>query len=375
MQRMEEVGAVVVGSGVVGLACARALAQRGIDTLILERHKTIGSETSARNSEVLHAGLYYPTGSWKARLCVAGRRMLEDYCDQHGIARRRCGKLIVAKTDEQAKLLALRDQGEANGVDDLTLLDAAALRRLEPELNADSALLSPSTGIIDSHALLWSLLADAERAGATLVRGCRLAGGSVSHAALELYADGLRWRSPRLVNAAGLSAVAVAASLDGFPAASLPRPYFAKGNYFALRGRAPFVRLIYPLPGEGGLGVHLTLDLAGQARFGPDVEWLAGLPAEDARQSAYRVDAARGAAFAAEIRRYWPGLPDDALTPAFAGIRPKLAGPGAPSVDFLLQGPAQHGIAGLVNLFGIESPGLTASLAIAEQVCQELSFA
>lgn len=368
---MEQVAAVVIGAGVVGLACARALARRGIETLILERHARIGSETSARNSEVIHAGLYYPTGSLKARLCVAGRRQLDEYCRRQHIATHRCGKLVVAPSGDHSQLLALRAQGEANGVDDLRLLDGDAVHALEPELAAAAALHSPSTGLIDSHALMLALLGDAERAGATLVLRCRLAGGTIGVGTIELCADGLRWQSSLVINAAGLSAPAVAASLAGFPTASLPRPYFAKGNYFALRGRPPFSRLIYPLPTDGGLGIHLTLDLAGQARFGPDVEWLDEPPGDG--DGVYRVDPARGAAFVTEIRRYWPGLPDDALTPAFAGIRPKLVGPGEPAGDFLIQGPARHGIAGLVNLFGIESPGLTASLAIADQVLKELS--
>ena len=369
---MEQVAAVVIGAGVVGLACARALAQRGIETLILERHARIGSETSARNSEVMHAGLYYPSASLKARLCLAGRRQLDDYCRRQHIATRRCGKLIVATGNSHDKLLALRAQGEANGVDDLRLLDRAAVRAAEPELAGVAALHSPSTGIIDSRALMLALLSDAERAGATLALRCRLTGGTVGPASIELVADGLRWRSTWVVNAAGLAAPAVAASLAGFPVAFLPQPFFAKGNYFALNGRSPFSRLIYPLPVDGGLGIHLTLDLAGQARFGPDVEWLDQAPGDDER--VYRVDPARGTAFAAEIRRYWPGLPENALAPAFAGIRPKLVGPGESAGDFLIQGPTRHGIAGLVNLFGIESPGLTASLAIADQVLAELSL-
>ena len=376
---MESVGAAVIGAGIVGLACARALARRGIETLILERNAVIGGETSSRNSEVMHAGLYYPTASLKARLCVAGRRRLDAFCASHHVGQRRCGKLIVATSaSQEGRLEALRAQGEANGVDDLRLLSAAEARAREPELVCHAALFSPSTGIIDSHGLMLALLADAEGDGASLALRSPLAGGSVGPAGIVLDSGGtdrLRLTAAIVVNAAGLWAPQVAAALAGFPAALIPPLFHAKGNYYALAGRAPFSHLIYPLPEAGGLGVHLTLDLGGQARFGPDVEWLPD-PAPgrvDARFD-YRVDPARADAFYAEIRRYWPGLPDAALAPAYAGIRPKLAGRGAPvGGDFVIQGPAQHGIAGLVNLFGIESPGLTACLAIADRVVAELA--
>lgn len=381
---MESLAAVVIGAGVVGLACARALARRGIDTLILERHGVFGSEISARNSEVIHAGLYYPHGSLKARLCVAGRRQLYAFCATHGIAHRRCGKLIVATAAGQTDTLrALQAQGIANGVDDLRLLSGAQAHALEPELACVAALHSPSTGIIDSRALMQALLGDAERGGAVLALRSPLTGGTVGSSGMRLETgnggDRLRFKAVRVVNAAGLSAPAVAASLAGFPVATLPGNFRAKGSYFALTSRAPFSRLIYPLPEDGGLGVHLTLDLGGQARFGPDVEWLPEMPADSAESPAddsdtpdYRVDPARGDGFYAEIRRYWPGLPDQALVPAYAGIRPKIAGRSAPAADFLIQGPAQHGVPGLINLFGIESPGLTASLAIADHVADEL---
>ncbi|MEF8728606.1 MAG: NAD(P)/FAD-dependent oxidoreductase [Accumulibacter sp.] len=374
---MERIGAAVIGAGVTGLACARELARRGIETLILERNDSFGRETSSRNSEVIHAGLYYPSGSLKATLCVAGRRRLHDFCRSHAVAHRRCGKLIVATSSaDEGRLAALQEQGEANGVDDLRWLSAAEARVLEPELACTAALLSPSTGIIDSHALMLALLGDAERAGAVLACRSPLRGGVIEAGAIVLECGGndtLRLRCPLVINAAGLWAADVASSLVGFPPAALPAMHYAKGNYCALTGRAPFSRLVYPLPETGGLGIHLTLDLAGQARFGPDVEWLpdpppgGGLGAFD-----YSVSRERADAFEKEVRRYWPGLPAGSLQPAYSGVRPKLAGRAAPAADFLIQGPTQHGIPGLVNLFGIESPGLTACLAIAEHVVGEL---
>ncbi len=377
---MESVAAVVVGAGVVGLACARVLAQRGVETLILERNDAFGSETSARNSEVMHSGLYYPTASLKARLCVAGRRQLDEFCTTHGVRQQRCGKLIVATAAAQeARLRALLQQGLANGVADLRWLSAAEACALEPQLQCTAALLSPSTGIIDSHGLMLALLGDAERAGAFIALRSPLRSGSIENAGFVLDsggADRLRFQARLLINAAGLWAPEVAASLAGFPTALLPRNHHAKGSYYALAGRSPFSRLVYPLPETGGLGVHLTLDLGGQARFGPDVEWLPDpTPGQPIGKLDYRVDANRADTFPAEIRRYWPGLPDGALAPAYSGIRPKIAGPADAAADFLIQGPAQHGIAGLINLFGIESPGLTASLAIAEYVAAALQAA
>ena len=374
---MECIAAAVIGAGVVGLACARALALRGIETVILERNDAFGSETSSRNSEVIHAGLYYPPASSKASLCVAGRRMLYDFCATHGVSHRRCGKLVVATSVAQEdRLWALQQQGQRNGVDDLRMLRGPEASALEPELQCTAALLSPSTGIIDSHGLMLALLGDAERGGASLVLRCPLRGGSIEPTGIVLESGGsesLRFRATMVINAAGLWAPEVAASLAGFPPPLLPINRHAKGNYFALTGRSPFSRLVYPLPEPGGLGVHLTLDLAGQARFGPDVEWLPDpVCGEPIGELDYRVDAARGDSFYSEIRRYWPALPDAALVPAYAGIRPKVSGPAEPAADFLIQAPAQHGIPGLVNLFGIESPGLTASLAIAEQVAATL---
>lgn len=374
---MDSVAAVVIGAGVVGLACARALARRGIETLIVERHGAIGTETSSRNSEVIHAGLYYPAGSLKAQLCVAGRRQLYDFCATHGVDHRRCGKLIVATAPAQiARLEALQQQGEANGVDGLQMLDTAAARRLEPELECCGALLSPATGIIDSHGLMLALLGDAERAGAVLALRSPLRSATISAHGFVLSGGGWRLRAAIVINAAGLCASEVAASVHGFPRPLVPAIFPAKGNYFALHARAPFARLVYPLPEDGGLGVHLTLDLAGQARFGPDVEWLPSVPPGEACAAFDpRVDPARAAAFATAIRRYWPALPEDALAPAYAGIRPKLSGPSATAADFLIQGPAEHGIDGLVNLFGIESPGLTSCLALADHVVAALQLA
>jgi L-2-hydroxyglutarate oxidase LhgO len=364
----EGVEAVVIGAGVVGLAIARALAQEGRETLILESADTIGSEISSRNSEVIHAGIYYPTGSLKARLCVAGRDRLYDYCRDHGIEHARLGKLIVASREEQLPALeALQAKAAANGVDDLVWLDAPAVRALEPELQSVAALLSPSTGIIDSHGLMLSFLGEAEAAGAMLALKSPVLGGRLDANGFCLEVGGeapMTLHCRHLVNAAGLEAHAVAHALQGFDPAQVPPRHLAKGNYFVLGPRAPFRHLIYPMPEAAGLGVHLTLDLAGRARFGPDVEWIEEID--------YRVEPARGACFYEAIRRYWPGLPDGALSPGYAGIRPKLQGRGGGAGDFLIQGPAQHGVPRLTNLFGIESPGLTASLAIAELVVREI---
>jgi len=363
----ERVDAVVVGAGVVGLACARALARAGRDVLILEAADAFGTETSSRSSEVMHAGLYYPTGSLKARLCVQGLGALYAYCESHGVAHRRCGKLIVATSPEQEPaLLALQDKARENGAGDLPLLTAAQARGLEPDLSCVAALHSPNTGIIDSHGLMLSYLGEAEEAGAMLALSAPVERGRLEADGVVLEVGGaapMTLAARLVVNAAGLQAVALARRIDGLEPATVPPAFFAKGNYFALAGRAPFSRLVYPMPEPGGLGGHLTIDLGGQARFGPDVEWV---PAP----TDYAVDPARCARFYGEIRRYWPALPDGALQPAYAGIRPKLVGPGAPAADFLIQGPAEHGAAGLINLFGIESPGLTASLALADEVAR-----
>ncbi|BBO21136.1 MAG: dehydrogenase [Rhodocyclaceae bacterium] len=370
MAMTEKTGAVVVGAGVVGLACARALARRGIETVILEANAAIGMETSSRNSEVIHAGLYYPAGSLKARLCIEGRRRLYAFCERHHVAHRRCGKLIVATAPAQEEnLAALESQSLQNGVDDLRPLTAAQAKALEPRLSARAALLSPSTGIVDSHGLMLALLGDAEAHGAALALKSPLLRAEARGDGFLLEVGGgepMRLACGILINSAGLHAAKVAAAIDGLAARHVPALRYARGNYFALTGRAPFSRLVYPLPEPGGLGVHLTLDLGGQARFGPDVEWVETID--------YSVDPRRADAFYAEVRKYWPQLPDGALQPAYAGIRPKLAGPDEPAADFLVQSAAMHGVAGLVNLFGIESPGLTACLALAEHACGELNL-
>lgn len=363
---MEEIEAVVVGAGVVGLAIARALARAGRETIVLEAAGAIGTQTSSRNSEVVHAGLYYPPGSLKARLCVAGRASLYRFCADYAVPHRKVGKLIVATEPAgRPALAAIAARARACGVDDLQEMDRPTARALEPELACEAALFSPSTGIVDSAALMLALRGDAEAHGAQIALETRLVGGTARPGGLEIEtegADGLRMslRSRILVNAAGLDAQEVARRLVGVPKDAIPPLFMARGCYFALGGRAPFSRLVYPVPVDGGLGVHLTLDMGGGARFGPDVEWITDRD--------YGVDPGRAAAFYGEIRRYWPGLPDGALHPAYAGIRPKLSGPGDAAVDFRIDGPQVHGVGGLVNLFGIESPGLTASLAIAEHV-------
>ncbi len=304
---MERIGALVIGAG-LSVWPARALAQRGIDTVILEQHDTFGSETSARNSEVIHAGLYYPTGSLKAQLCVAGRHLLYAFCTSHGVSHRRCGKLVVATSvAQESRLHALLGQGENNGVDDLQLIGAADARALEPGIRCTAALLSPSTGIVDSHGLMLALLGDAERVGATLALRSPCGAGTLADDGLVLEVggqDAARFKANIVVNAAGLGAVRVARSLAGFPASRIPPAFYAKGNYFTLAGHAPFSRLIYPLPEPGGLGVHLTLDLGGQARFGPDVEWLTHSSTDPSNALDYRVDPARADAFYVEVRHY-----------------------------------------------------------------------
>jgi len=370
---MDHSECVVIGAGVIGLAVARALALAGREVVVLEAASAIGSATSSRNSEVIHAGLYYPPGSLKARLCVAGRGLLLDYCASHGIGHRRCGKLVVATaTAQEAALRALMARAAACGVDDLQWLDAAQARSMEPALRCTAAVWSPSTGIVDSHGLMLALQGDAEAQGALLalhspVRAVRVVddGFQVDVGGDEL----MQLHAAAVINSAGLHAQALAARIDGLDAAFVPRSFWARGHYFTCAGRAAFSRLIYPMPDDAGLGVHVTLDLGGQMRFGPDVQWIApaALGAED-----YAVDAQRAAGFADAIRRYWPAMPEGALQPSYSGIRPKVCGPGEPAADFMIQGPAEHGVRGLVNLFGIESPGLTASLAIAEAVVQRL---
>ena len=367
---MDRVDAVIIGAGVVGLAVARALAQAGREVIVLEALTLIGSGVSSRNSEVIHAGIYYPQGSLKARLCVRGRELLYAFCTTHGVEHRRCGKLVVATSPaDLAKLDALSQHAAANGVPLQRLMRREALA-LEPELDCAAALLSPESGIVDSHGLMTALLGDAEGAGAVLALQSPFTGSHRDGDGWVLqsgHTEPFEMRADWLVNCAGLDAQAVAARMVGFPASAIPTRHLAKGHYFSLGRRAPFSRLIYPTPVDGGLGVHLTLDLAGQARFGPDVLWLPSMPADVALD--YAVDPSRMAGFEADIRRYWPGLPAGVLTPDYSGIRPKLSGPGEAAADFHVAGPQQHGCAGVVQLFGIESPGLTASLAIADMVC------
>ena len=365
---MDRIDALVIGGGVVGLAVARALARAGHETLVAEAGEAIGQGVSARNSEVIHAGLYYPPGSLKARLCVRGRELLYAFCAEQGVNHRRCGKLVVANDASEVQALrALQARAQANRVV-VEWLDGNAARALEPALRCEAALHSPATGIVDSHGLMQALQMDFERHGGlvalgSVVAGARLAQGGGDHQ-VHLV-DGHSVQVGWLVNAASLGACQLARRFEGLDPSHVPLPRLAKGNYFSLAGKAPFSRLIYPAPADAWLGVHLTLDLGGQARFGPDLEWL---PGEDPTAIDYAVDPARAETFYAEVRRYWPQLPDGALQPAYSGVRPKIHGPQEAAPDFRLDGPARHGIAGLVNLFGVESPGLTSALAIGEWV-------
>ncbi|MCO5734524.1 NAD(P)/FAD-dependent oxidoreductase [Rhizobium sp. SSA_523] len=365
---MTDIDAIIVGAGVIGLACARELAASGRSVVVMEADSAIGTGTSSRSSEVIHAGLYYPPGSLKARLSVEGREALYAFCRTHGVAHRQSGKLIVATQLSEVPLLeALRRNGEANGCDDLRMLSAEEARTLEPALDCVAALLSPSTGIIDSHSYMLALLGDAQEAGAVVALRTPLLMARPTEEGFIVHAGGeepIDLSCSMIVNAAGLQASAVARCVTGLDAAHVPETRYAKGNYFMLSGRAPFSHLIYPAPSAHGLGVHLTFDLAGQARFGPDVEWVDRID--------YAVNPQRLAGFADAIRRYWPAMPKDALTPGYAGIRPKICGPRDPAADFRIDGPEAHGVRGLVNLFGIESPGLTASLAIAREVADRL---
>jgi len=364
---MDEIDCVVIGAGVVGLAVARALALQGREVMVLEALDAIGSGTSSRNSEVIHAGIYYPQGSLKASLCVQGKALLYDYCSARGIGHSRCGKLMVATSDAQvAQLQGIITKAAANGVHDLVLLTRDEARALEPQLECVAAVHSPSTGIVDSHALMLALQGDIENAGGLVVLNSPLAHAYCAQGAINLVAnDGTELRARSVVNAAGLQAQALARRFAGLGAQFVPASHYAKGNYFTLSGRSPFARLIYPVPEAAGLGVHLTIDLGGQAKFGPDVQWV------DSPDDLV-VDPARGDAFYAEVRKYWPALQDGALIPGYAGIRPKIQAPQEAAKDFLIQGPAVHGVAGLVNLFGIESPGLTSSLAIGDYVSRLL---
>lgn len=360
---MFRIEAVVVGAGVIGLSVARALAMRGLEVLVLEREAGIGQGISARNSEVIHAGLYYPPGSLKARLCAEGRRALYHYCAERGVPHRRCGKLVVATTpDEEAAVQRLYKQAQANTVEDIALIGATRLKTLEPHVQGTSALLSGATGIVDSHALMLSLQGDAEANGAIVQLRAPLT-EAVLGSTITLRTGGAEpaeIETGLLINAAGLDAWDVSARLHGLDAKTIPPRHLAKGSYYALGKRAPFSHLIYPVPMARGLGIHLTFDLGGEARFGPDVEWVDRID--------YGVDPKRADAFYAAIRRYWPGLPDGALVPAYAGIRPRTTGPGKAPGDFVIQGPAATGHKGYVALYGIDSPGLTACLSIGDYV-------
>ncbi len=365
---MDDLDCAVIGGGVVGLAVARALALAGREVMVLEAEGAIGTGTSSRNSEVIHAGIYYPKGSLKATLCVEGKQLLYAYAEARGVPHRRCGKLIVATSVEQVvELEAIRLKAAANGVDDLEQISAAQAVALEPQLRCMAALVSPSTGIVDSHALMLSLLGDLENAGGMLALKSAVTRADLEEGGIVLTAqDGTRLRCRSVVNAAGLGAPDLARHFGGLATKTVPTAHFAKGNYFTLSGRAPFGRLVYPVPEPGGLGVHLTIDLGGQAKFGPDVQWVSS-------PDDLVVDPARGDAFYAEVRKYWPALPDGALIPGYAGMRPKISGPGDPAADFRIDGPRAHGVRGLVNLFGIESPGLTSSLAIGRHVVDLLA--
>jgi L-2-hydroxyglutarate oxidase LhgO len=364
---MDSADAVVVGAGVVGLAVARELALQGREVLILEAAERFGTGASSRNSEVIHAGIYYPRGSLKARLCVAGRERLYEFCRERGIGHRRCGKLIVATTAAQLpELTRIAAAARANGVE-LALLDRPAALALEPRLSCAAALHSPLTGIVDAQGLMLALLGEAEHHGGTLVCASTVTRVVLEERAVRIGVNGAEpaLRARTLVNCAGLQAPAVARLMEGFPQLHVPVAYFAKGNYFTLNTRAPFQRLIYPLPEAGGLGIHLCLDLAGRARFGPDVQWIEACE--------YAVDERRAAAFYAAIRHYWPELEDGALQPAYAGVRAKISAPAQAAADFRIDDAHTHGVSPVINLFGIESPGLTASLAIAGEVASRVS--
>ena len=365
---MERIGALVVGAGVVGLAVGRALAQAGHEVIVAEAQPAIGQGVSSRNSEVIHAGLYYAPGSLKARLCVRGKALLYALCATHGVPHRNCGKFVVANSDEEARALdGLAARAASNGVP-VERLTAAQAIALEPALRCVAALASPTTGIVDSHALMLALQGDLERAGGFVALGSPVDSavlGRPGEPHVVRMADGTEFETPLLVNSASLHACALARRCAGLDPATIPREHFAKGNYYSLAGKAPFSRLIYPAPADAWLGVHLTLDLGGQAKFGPDLEWLSARTPEEID---YSVDPKRADGFYAEVRRYWPDLPDGALQPSYSGVRPKIYGPGESAPDFRIDGPSLHGVPGLVNLFGIESPGLTSSLAIGEHV-------
>jgi L-2-hydroxyglutarate oxidase LhgO len=358
---MDKADCIIIGAGVIGLAVARELALAGREVIILERAGAIGTETSARNSEVIHSGLYYPPDSLKARLCVEGRHRLYSYCLERGVEARPIGKLLVAASEAQVpKLAAIKQNAARNGVRDLNWLSSEDVRALEPEVRCAAALFSPGTGILDSHAFMLTLQGDLEDAGGVIAFNSTVVSGSVPGDGIVLRTQETAVKAKLVINASGLHATAVAQSIDGIPKRLIPRAWFAKGNYFALKGLSPFKHLVYPMPEAAGIGIHATLDLGGAVRFGPDVEWIETID--------YIVDEKRAPLFEEAIRQYWPALPENALAPAYCGIRPKIAGPGEPSADFMIQGPRDHGIEGFWNLFGIESPGLTASLAVGAEL-------
>lgn len=364
MSNIEVTQCVVIGAGVVGLACARALALQGMDVIIIEANYAIGMETSSRNSEVIHSGIYYPTGSLKARTCIKGRNMLYDYCKTRNIAHKKTGKLIVATTPEEyAEIELLLIKGKENGVSDLELLTREQTLAMEPKLNCVGALWSPSTGIVDSHSVMLAMQGDIEDQGGMIAFNTRVTGGKITQTGIILHTEGgtdFFVKAGLVINCAGLMAQNIAHLLSGLDSSYVPPQYFARGVYFSLSGKSPFTHLVYPAPEPGGLGIHATLDLSGQCRFGPDVEWIDEIE--------YDVNPLRGEVFYDRIRKYWPGLGDGQLVAGYSGIRPKIVAPGAPAGDFIIQGPDIHRCGSLINLFGIESPGLTSSLALAEDV-------
>jgi len=359
---------LVVGAGVVGLAIARTAALRGHDVIVAEATDGVGNGISSRNSEVIHGGIYYPTGSLRARHSTRGRRMLYEFCTTHNVGYNKCGKLIVATDNaELAKVESLLAQGRKNGVEGLELIGGNAARALEAELSCIGALLSPESGIVDSHGYMLALWGELEDCGGRIAFATPVQRISFAAQRWQVQFGGPDAGSiafDAVVNSAGLGAQALARRIDGYPAAKVPRLILAKGNYFAFAGTPVFARLIYPTPVDGGLGVHVTLDMAGRMRFGPDVEWI--------DHESYTVDPRRADAFYARIRSYWRGLPDGSLVPDYCGIRPKLSGPGQPQADFMIAAEPAHGLPRLVCLFGIESPGLTSSLSLAEDVVDAL---
>lgn len=367
---MEQVEAIVIGAGVVGLACARSLAKLGKETIIIERHDSIGSETSSRNSEVIHAGIYYAPGSLKAKLSVEGNSLLYRFCDDFNISYRKCGKLIVATSLQQKnKLDGIHDNAIKNGVKNLSFLNSSETRKIEPEIKCKYALFSPSTGIISAHDYMLALLADAENNGAILALNTNFSYAEIKHNFFEITINTeptTKIQTNILINSGGLEASKIASQIYGFPKHLIPTTRYAKGTYFSLSKKSPFSHLIYPIPEAGGLGIHLTLDLAGQARFGPDIEWVNYIN--------YDVDHLKSEYFYNAIKTYWPNIKPDMLVPGYSGIRPKIVGPGEADADYVIQGPLTHGIPGLINLFGIESPGLTSSLAIANEVIESLGI-